>query len=67
VERKSDALAPVRPGQTLGTVVVSVGGEVIARFPLVAESAVARGGMLRRAVDSVALFFRALFGDAVTF
>jgi serine-type D-Ala-D-Ala carboxypeptidase (penicillin-binding protein 5/6) len=67
VEQKSDVFAPVRPGQALGTLVVSVGGDVIARFPLVAETGIDRGGALRRAADSTALFFRALFGDPVRF
>ncbi len=68
VEAKTDALAPVRPGQVLGALVVTASDdEVIARFPLVAQTAVARGGVARRAVDSVAIFFRGLFGAPVRF
>ena len=55
-----DVEAPVRAGEALGVVVVSVGDRQIARFPLRAVSDVPRGGFLRRALDSVMLFFRGI-------
>ena len=62
VEQKTEVIAPVRPGQRLGTVVVTLGDKELGRFPLVSASAVQRGGYFRRAMDSVILFFRGLFG-----
>ena len=53
-----DVEAPIRTGQALGAVVVSLGDHPIAKFPLRAVSDVGRGGLLRRAADSVILFFR---------
>jgi D-alanyl-D-alanine carboxypeptidase (penicillin-binding protein 5/6) len=55
-----DVEAPVRAGQTLGAVVVSLGGRELARFPLRAAADVDRGGFLRRALDSVLIFLRAI-------
>jgi D-alanyl-D-alanine carboxypeptidase (penicillin-binding protein 5/6) len=55
-----DVEAPVKAGESLGAVVVSVGEREIARFPLRAVSDVRRGGFLRRALDSVILFFRGI-------
>jgi D-alanyl-D-alanine carboxypeptidase (penicillin-binding protein 5/6) len=50
--------APVRAGQVLGAVVVSLGGKELARFPLRAETDVDRGSLFRRILDSIILFFR---------
>jgi len=55
-----DLEAPVRAGQVVGAVVVSVGGREIARFPLRAAAEVARGNFLRRALDSIVLFARGI-------
>jgi len=55
-----DVEAPVIAGEALGAVVVSVGDRQIAQFPLRAVSDVPRGGFLRRALDSVILFFRGI-------
>jgi len=53
-----DVEAPVKAGEALGAVVVSLGGREIARFPLRATQGVQRGGLLRRALDSVILFVK---------
>jgi D-alanyl-D-alanine carboxypeptidase (penicillin-binding protein 5/6) len=50
-------LAPVRAGQQLGVVTVSLGNEVIAQRPLVALAEVAQGGLWRRMSDYVKLWF----------
>jgi serine-type D-Ala-D-Ala carboxypeptidase (penicillin-binding protein 5/6) len=57
VERMTDIEAPVHSGQVLGSVVVSLEGRELARFALVADSAVERGGILRRILDSIVMFF----------
>ncbi len=60
VLQAGDVEAPIRAGEVLGAVVVSVGGRELARFPLRAQGEVARGGLLRRALDSVVLFLRGI-------
>jgi serine-type D-Ala-D-Ala carboxypeptidase (penicillin-binding protein 5/6) len=65
VSEVGDVFAPVRSGETLGEVSVLLDGTRIARFPLKAGTNVARGGLLRRGVDTVVLFFRQLFGMPV--
>jgi len=55
-----DVEAPVRAGQVLGAVVVSLGGTELARFPLRAEADVDRGGFFRRILDSIVIFFRGI-------
>ena len=60
VEQRREVVAPVHAGQVLGQIVVTVAGEELARFPLVAGADVAQGGLLRRAVDSVILLFPAI-------
>jgi serine-type D-Ala-D-Ala carboxypeptidase (penicillin-binding protein 5/6) len=57
LEQRTEVIAPVPAGQEMGAVVVSLGGRQLTRFPLVAEHAVARGSLLRRALDSIALLF----------
>jgi serine-type D-Ala-D-Ala carboxypeptidase (penicillin-binding protein 5/6) len=57
VVQMTDVEAPVSSGQRLGAVVVSLDGRELARFPLVAGARVERGGLLRRIVDSIAMFF----------
>ena len=57
IEQRREVIAPVRSGQELGTLVVTLGGRELSRFPLVAATEVGRGGLLRRALDSVALLF----------
>ncbi len=49
--------APVTPGQRIGTVMVSLDGEIVAERPLVALGDVPKGGIWRRMSDSVKLWF----------
>jgi len=58
-----DVEAPVRAGQVLGAVVVSLEGKELARFPLRAEADVDRGGFFRRVFDSIILFLRGIHPD----
>jgi D-alanyl-D-alanine carboxypeptidase (penicillin-binding protein 5/6) len=57
VEQRKEVIAPVAEGQVLGHIVVRLGKVELASFPLQAMTAVPRGGLLRRALDSVALLF----------
>ena len=50
-------LAPVRAGQQLGVVSISLGGEAIAQRPLIALAEMPQGGLWRRMSDSVRLWF----------
>ena len=50
-------LAPVRAGQQLGVVSISLAGEAIAQRPLVALAEVPQGGLWRRMSDYVKLWF----------
>ena len=50
-------LAPVRTGQQLGVVSISLAGEAIAERPLVALGEVPKGGLWRRLRDYVRLWF----------
>jgi serine-type D-Ala-D-Ala carboxypeptidase (penicillin-binding protein 5/6) len=56
VQQEKQVQAPVNAGKVLGHVVVTLGGAELARFPLVASTAVPTGSLVRRAVDSVILF-----------
>jgi D-alanyl-D-alanine carboxypeptidase (penicillin-binding protein 5/6) len=51
-------VAPVRAGQRLGVVNVSLAGENVAERPLVALDEVPEGGLWRRLSDSVKLWFQ---------
>lgn len=53
--------APVRAGDELGMVTISLNGDTLLEKPLVALSDVERGGIFRRLIDSIVLFFRGLF------
>lgn len=53
--------APVQAGDELGAVTISLNGDVLLEKPLVALSDVERGGIFRRLIDRIALFFRGLF------
>lgn len=50
-------LAPVRAGQQLGVVSISLDGEAIAQRPLVALAELPQGGLWRRMSDTVKLWF----------
>lgn len=62
VEQKREVIAPVTKGQVLGSVVYSVQGTEVGRFPLKATKSVGEGGFFTRVIDSVRLFFRSLAG-----
>jgi len=53
-----DARAPIRIGQPLGTVRLSLNKKTIADYPLVALRAVDSGNFLQRGIDSVRLWFK---------
>jgi len=53
--------APIEPGQTLGTITVTLEGNVLAEVPVVALNAVERAGFFARMIDNIKLFFRNLF------
>lgn len=55
---KQPLLAPIQQGQVLGTLTASVDGKVISQQPLLALNAVAEGGIFRRVVDGVKLWWR---------
>jgi serine-type D-Ala-D-Ala carboxypeptidase (penicillin-binding protein 5/6) len=57
IEQERETMAPVRAGRVLGHLVVQIGDAELTRFPLAAQADVPRGGILRRAVDSVFLLF----------
>ena len=54
---KEQILAPVRAGQQLGVVSITLRGEPIAERPLLALGEVAKGGLWRRLSDYVKLWF----------
>ncbi len=60
IVRTADVEAPVKVGQELGSVVVSIGSREVARFPLRAEASVDRSGLVRRTLDSIILFLRGI-------
>ncbi|SEG76556.1 penicillin-binding protein 6. Serine peptidase. MEROPS family S11 [Marinobacterium lutimaris] len=53
--------APIEAGQTLGQVVVTLGGETVKSVPLVALEAVPEGGFFKKIWDEIVLFFTNLF------
>lgn len=62
VDQVRSVLAPVYTGDTLGKLVFQLDGKQVEQIPLVAHQTVPRGGLLRRAFDSVVLFTRGLLG-----
>jgi D-alanyl-D-alanine carboxypeptidase (penicillin-binding protein 5/6) len=54
---EEEILAPIRAGQKLGVVRVSLDGEAIAERPLVSLVDVPKGGLWRRMSDYVRLWF----------
>ena len=57
LEQVRETIAPVRAGQVLGHLVVSIGDTELTRFPLAAQADVPLGGLFRRAFDSLVLLF----------
>lgn len=62
VAQAREVLAPVRRGDELGAVTVTMNGRSIERVPLLAQRGVAKGGFVKNAVDSTALFLLRLLG-----
>jgi serine-type D-Ala-D-Ala carboxypeptidase (penicillin-binding protein 5/6) len=57
VEQQKEVVAPIASGQVLGHLIVRLGEVELVRFPLQAAIGVEKGGLLRRALDSVILLF----------
>lgn len=57
-----EVLAPVRRGEELGAVTVTLNGHRIERVPLFARNGVAKAGFVKNTLDSVALFVLRLVG-----
>ena len=55
---KEPVIAPIKAGQTLGELTITDGKDVVARVPLVAQTAVAEGGWWTRLVDGISLWMR---------
>lgn len=53
--------APIKAGQELGNLTVTLNGETLVDQPLVATQAVAEAGFFTRLMDSIKLFFYKLF------
>lgn len=53
--------APIKAGQELGNLTVTLNGEVLVDQPLVATQAVAEAGFFARLLDGIKLFFYKLF------
>lgn len=62
IEQKSEAVAPIAAGQVLGSIVYRVDGKEVGHFNLEAQKAVPAGGFFKRLADSIAIFFRRIFG-----
>ncbi|MFL0798062.1 MAG: D-alanyl-D-alanine carboxypeptidase [Cellvibrionaceae bacterium] len=52
-----EIVAPIKAGQKLGDLVLSLNGQEIARKPLLAAKSIAEAGMFASLWDSIALFF----------
>lgn len=57
LQARQPLLAPLRAGQTLGRVVVSLDGRTLAEFPVLAASAVASSGWLSSSWDRLRLWW----------
>ena len=51
------AVAPITPGQAVGTIAITLDGRVLQTVPLVALKPVAEGGLFTRMVDTVRLWW----------
>jgi len=58
IERMDPLLAPLQRGATVGHMTVTAGGRSVADVPVVALARVEAGGLLRRAYDSILLWWR---------
>jgi len=57
IEKDADITAPIAEGERVGFIVLDLEGEEIGRVPLVALQAVAEGGWMQKAKDSVLMWF----------
>ncbi len=55
LDRPAQLMAPVDQGDTVGSVVVSLGGEPLHKTPLIALSTIEAGGFFSRMIDTVKL------------
>lgn len=53
--------APIEKGQVLGHITISLGEDVLAERPLLAQQSVAEAGFFGRMIDHIRLFFARLF------
>jgi D-alanyl-D-alanine carboxypeptidase (penicillin-binding protein 5/6) len=58
LERPDPLMAPLRKGETVGRLKISVGGEPVGDVPVVALESVGEAGLLGRAYDAVRLWWR---------
>ncbi|MBC8118530.1 MAG: D-alanyl-D-alanine carboxypeptidase, partial [Burkholderiaceae bacterium] len=58
LERTDPLVAPLQQGAPVGRLTVSAGGRVVAQVPVVALERVEAGGLIRRAYDSIMLWWR---------
>lgn len=57
LQSRQPLLAPVRAGQPLGRVTISLDGRVLTEFPVVAATAIAKSGWLPSTLDSLRLWW----------
>lgn len=58
INLQPNVTAPIKEGQTLGTLNISLDNAIVAEVPLIALEAVAEGGIWRRSVDGLKLWFK---------
>lgn len=61
LEMLSDLEAPIKKGQQIGTLVITVDGDELAKEPVVALESIEKAGMLKVWTDKVVRFFTGLF------
>jgi D-alanyl-D-alanine carboxypeptidase (penicillin-binding protein 5/6) len=61
VEQEKEVIAPVKKGDKLGELILSVDGKEMARVKLVAQAEVAQGGFFKRLWDSIRLMVMGWF------
>jgi D-alanyl-D-alanine carboxypeptidase (penicillin-binding protein 5/6) len=58
LEAVPEIIAPIEKGDQIGEIVITLNDEELRRVPLVALEAVPKGGLIRRAIDTVLLWFQ---------
>ena len=56
-------IAPVKKGDILGEIVQYTGEEILGRYSITAAEDIKKGGIFRRLIDSIKIFFLKLSGD----